>query len=109
MRAGHDKVPSSVSSQRVLEGKDDDSTDRESINITRQLKLYKSPTLSSCPTIGSEQSKSRHSSVPCVPAGSPLPSFSERRGVFRNKGPFERGVTSIADLEREVEAGFVWI
>jgi hypothetical protein len=42
-----------------------------------------------------------------VPAGSSLPSF--RRGVFRNKGPFEGGVPSIADLEREVEAGFDWI
>jgi hypothetical protein len=38
-----------------------------------------------------------------------LPPFGERRGAFRKKGPFERGRNTIADLEREAEAGFVWI
>jgi hypothetical protein len=92
MRTGHDKVPSSVSSQRVLKRKTTAPIMRVS-TLTCQVKPYKSPTLSSCPTIGSEQSKSDHSNVPCMLARSSLPSFSANGAEFPvNKGTFERGV-----------------
>jgi hypothetical protein len=53
------------------------------------VKHLQSLALRSGATIGSEQSQSRHSNVPCILARSSLPPW---RKFFRNKDPFERGL-----------------